>query len=538
DYARASLDRKSITGGCQFLGCRLISCQCKKQTVTKIHIDNESTICIVKNPVFYSKIMHIEIRHHFIRDSNEKKLIQMIKIYTDQNVSDLLTKAFDVSRFQYLIAILPGITYYCWVTTAGLVNAVRLNLLLLVQVNAVEGDFINTSIQVAFLSKPEESNGFEQIIDFLNANPIKYALTVNLTIYTTCIQQFWATAKAKIVNRERQIQALVDKKKIIITKTSVRSDLQLDNAEGIECLPNNTIFEQLTLMGVKTIAWNEFSSTMASVIICPTTNQNFNFSKYIFDCMVKNLEGGVKFLMYPRFLQKGFSGRVTPLFQSMMAQAPEEVGKGGPTKPIPDEVATKEHEPTHSNDPLLSGEDRLQLNELMEICTNLLENTNTYQAAEIATLKERVKKMEKKRRSRTYKPRRLYKGRKIANLDADADATLIDQTQGRNDEDLMFDNGVLYGDEVFQEPIVNTDTTTKSSIPVSAADPVTTAGEAKDKGKVKMVEPKIPLKKKDQIMFDKEVAQTLQAQLEAELEEEERLASQKEEEANISLIES
>ncbi|GKE31557.1 hypothetical protein Tco_1450879, partial [Tanacetum coccineum] len=71
---------------------------------TKIHIDNESTICIVKNPVFHSKIKYIEIRHHFIRDYNKKKLIQMIKIYTDQNVADLLTKAFDVSKFEYLIS--------------------------------------------------------------------------------------------------------------------------------------------------------------------------------------------------------------------------------------------------------------------------------------------------------------------------------------------------------------------------------------------------------------------------------------------------
>ncbi|GKB88815.1 hypothetical protein Tco_0961087 [Tanacetum coccineum] len=61
-------------------------------------------ITAVKNPVFHSKTKHIEIRHHFIRDSNEKKLIQMIKIHTDQNVADLLTKAFDVGRFQYLIA--------------------------------------------------------------------------------------------------------------------------------------------------------------------------------------------------------------------------------------------------------------------------------------------------------------------------------------------------------------------------------------------------------------------------------------------------
>ncbi|GJY32111.1 hypothetical protein Tco_0415606 [Tanacetum coccineum] len=135
-YARASLDRKSTIEGCQFLGCRLILCQCKKQIVvansttkadyiaasncygqvlwiqnqlmdygynfmqTKIHIDNESTICIVKNPVFHSKTKHIEIRHHFIRDSNKKKLIQMIKIHTDQNVVDLLTKAFDVSELE------------------------------------------------------------------------------------------------------------------------------------------------------------------------------------------------------------------------------------------------------------------------------------------------------------------------------------------------------------------------------------------------------------------------------------------------------
>nr|GFA03034.1 putative ribonuclease H-like domain-containing protein [Tanacetum cinerariifolium] len=71
---------------------------------TKISIDNESTICIVKNRVFHSKTKHIEIRHHFIRDSYKKKLIQVIKFYTDHNIADLLTKAFDVSRFNFLNA--------------------------------------------------------------------------------------------------------------------------------------------------------------------------------------------------------------------------------------------------------------------------------------------------------------------------------------------------------------------------------------------------------------------------------------------------
>ncbi|GKC89128.1 putative ribonuclease H-like domain-containing protein [Tanacetum coccineum] len=133
DYAGANLDRKFITGGCQFLGRRLISWQCKKQTImatsttkaeyvaaancygqvlwiqnqmldygfnfmnTKIYIDNESTIYIVKNPLFHSKTKHIEIRHHFIRDAYEKKLIQVVKIHTDDNVANLLTKAFDAS---------------------------------------------------------------------------------------------------------------------------------------------------------------------------------------------------------------------------------------------------------------------------------------------------------------------------------------------------------------------------------------------------------------------------------------------------------
>ncbi|GJT62750.1 putative ribonuclease H-like domain-containing protein [Tanacetum coccineum] len=107
DYAGASLDMKSTTGGCQFLGSRLIYWPCKKQTVvanltteaeyiTKIHVDNESAICVVKNPVYHSKTKHIEIRHHFIRDSYEKRLIEMVKIHTDNNVADLLTKAFDL----------------------------------------------------------------------------------------------------------------------------------------------------------------------------------------------------------------------------------------------------------------------------------------------------------------------------------------------------------------------------------------------------------------------------------------------------------
>ncbi|GJW54000.1 putative reverse transcriptase, RNA-dependent DNA polymerase [Tanacetum coccineum] len=114
DYAGASLDRKSTTGSeyVAAANCCGHVLWIQNQMLdygfnfmnTKIFIDNEITICIVKNLVFHSKTKHIEIRHHFIRDCYEKKLIQVIKIHTDHNVVDLLTKAFDVSRFNFLIA--------------------------------------------------------------------------------------------------------------------------------------------------------------------------------------------------------------------------------------------------------------------------------------------------------------------------------------------------------------------------------------------------------------------------------------------------
>nr|GEU51625.1 copia protein [Tanacetum cinerariifolium] len=106
DYAGANLDRKSTTG--EYVAIA----HCYGQVLwihnqlldygfnfmnTKIYIDNESIICIVKNLVFHSKTKHIEIRHHFIRDAYEKKLIQVLKIHTDDTVADLLTKAFDVN---------------------------------------------------------------------------------------------------------------------------------------------------------------------------------------------------------------------------------------------------------------------------------------------------------------------------------------------------------------------------------------------------------------------------------------------------------
>ncbi|GKC29266.1 hypothetical protein Tco_1036560, partial [Tanacetum coccineum] len=110
DYVGASLERKSTIGGCQFLGKRLISWQCKKQTIVSNSTTEAEYVvavnCCGQNPGFHSKTKNIEIRHHFIRDCYEKKLIQVIKIHTDHNVADLLTKAFNVSRYLILVDLL------------------------------------------------------------------------------------------------------------------------------------------------------------------------------------------------------------------------------------------------------------------------------------------------------------------------------------------------------------------------------------------------------------------------------------------------
>ncbi|GKC25180.1 hypothetical protein Tco_1027330 [Tanacetum coccineum] len=105
--------------------------------------------------------------------------------------------------------------------------------------------FANTHNLIAFLAKPAKSKGFEQVVDFLNAHTIKYALTINPTIYSSCIEQFWANVNVKTVNEEQQLQALLDAKKIVVIEASIRRDIQLDDEEGTDCLPNATILKNL-----------------------------------------------------------------------------------------------------------------------------------------------------------------------------------------------------------------------------------------------------------------------------------------------------
>ncbi|GJW83362.1 putative ribonuclease H-like domain-containing protein [Tanacetum coccineum] len=462
DYAGANLDRKSTTGGCQFLGRRLISWQCKKQTIvatstteaeyvaaasccgqvlwiqnqmldygfnfmnTKIYIDNESTICIVKNPVYHSKTKHIAIRHHFIRDAYEKKLIQVLKIHTDDNVADLLTKAFDVSRgligFRESLrrvidgteALLLPTLFILWLDTVSTDSAklvplgkvctaietlkkntakALISLLTTITLSTTMAvlDSCPKHNMVAYLEKTEGNAEFHEIIDFLTRSSIHHALTVSPVVSTTFVEQFWTSAKSKIINNVRHITAKVAGKPVSISEASIRSDLLFDDANGIDSLPNQAIFDAIQLMGYegdltvltfnkalfspqwrflfhtmnhclssKSTSWDQIPTNIATAVICLTSNQKYNFSKLIFDGMLRHLDAKKKFVMYPRFISifldkqlanvpvpldhfpvnaltskvfsfmvkkgKHFSGKVTPLFASMLVQPTEDEG--------------------------------------------------------------------------------------------------------------------------------------------------------------------------------------------------------------------
>nr|GFC20773.1 hypothetical protein [Tanacetum cinerariifolium] len=105
--------------------------------------------------------------------------------------------------------------------------------------------FSKTYILIAYLAKSTESEGFKQIIDFLNGSSVSYALTASPTICTSCIKQFWTTTKVKTINDEVRIQDLIDEKRVNIKESFIRRTLKLDNAEGTSCLANAEIFDGL-----------------------------------------------------------------------------------------------------------------------------------------------------------------------------------------------------------------------------------------------------------------------------------------------------
>nr|GEY15090.1 hypothetical protein [Tanacetum cinerariifolium] len=299
-----------------------------------------------------------------------------------------------------------------------------------------------------------------------------------------------------------------DGKKVLISKSTIRRDLQLEDAEGVDCLPNAIIFEQLTLMRKPRRKVTEVPQPSDPTSVADeAVNEDIGNISKIQSKATPNEPGS-----------QGTSSGGGPKCQETMG----------------DTVAQTRSERVSkiSNDPLLAGvntprcdEDSLKLTELTKLCTKLqqrvldLKTTKTTQAMEIKSLKRRVNKLERRKRSRTHRLKRLYKAGLSARVESSKDEGLGEEDaskQGRianidANEDITL---VSTHDEQMFDVDQDLDVTTAATTLTISIDEATLAqalaelkhAKSQDKGKAKMIEEPVKLKKKDQIQLDKEVA--------------------------------
>ncbi|GJT13177.1 copia protein [Tanacetum coccineum] len=413
----------------------------------------------------------------------------------------------------------------------------------------------------AFLEKSTGSEGFHQVIDFLSQSHISYALTKKPEIYISFIKQFWRTAEASTdTDGEVTITAIIDGQSKTITEASLRRHLKLEDHDGITSIPNSEIFEQLALMGYQTdsdkltfqkgvfspqwrflihtllhclspkkTAWEQFSSNIATALICLATNRKYNFSRLIFEHMVTNIGSPHKFLMYPRFIQicldmqkkqlkthsstypvpslnnkvfsnmrrltKGYTGVEIGLFPTMLtsptpSSSPSRITSSPslssepstePTfepQPSPDaeyHVPTPNESPLHAVHSHGSDEGSLKLIELMNLVTKLserigvleddLKRTKQTYSAAFTKLILRIKKLESK--VKTGKARK--RARVVLSEDEEDDSS----KQGRIDEDpntyFAQDDEVVHDQDTAEEgqPEDSTAGITVSTAPIN-----------------------------------------------------------------------
>ncbi|GKE78904.1 hypothetical protein Tco_1545024, partial [Tanacetum coccineum] len=237
---------------------------------------------------------------------------------------------------------------------------------------------------VAYLEKTDGNAEFHEIIDLLARSSIHNSLTVSPVVSTTFVEQFWMSAKSKIINNVKYITAKVAVKHVSISEASIRSDLLFDDANGIDSLPNQAIFDAIQLMGY------EGDLTLKSVLV-PLDHFTVNaLTSKVFSFMVKK--------------GKHFSGKVTPLFSNMLVQPTEDAGglSERPSKPqhTPSPSHPKDSGGNHggqsSSDRSLSGnEGDMTLQSVYDLCISLCSQV-TDQAKQIKQLKAQIKKLKKK----------------------------------------------------------------------------------------------------------------------------------------------
>ncbi|GJW35777.1 ribonuclease H-like domain-containing protein [Tanacetum coccineum] len=416
-------------------------------------------------------------------------------------------------------------------------------------------EFYDKHNMIAYLQKSEGSEGFHQIIDFLNASHIQYALIENPTIYVSFIKQFWRTATARTsATGEVELIATIDGQEKTITEASLRRHLKLEDNGGVTTLPNSEIFKQLALIGFIQICLNKQRR-----LLQPHTR---TFPTHV---LTQKVFSNMK------RVTKGYSGEDIPLFASMITApetspsrityspslSPQHTPFTAPstsqpsnihTTPITEEAASIPHElPLQSVHSLRRDEGSQSLHELTVLCTNL-SNKVTSLEAELEQTKQTYG---------THLTKLIKKGRSlIKELDLYAKISLVPPHDAEIQEKISDDTEVLLEEEetteLVEEPtelvedqgsgekgeqeVTTADTALNTaSVPISTASAnpkvstatvnlvyIKSAEKRKDKGKAIMIEDKFVQNKSKKQLEQERLNHEEAIRLQEQVDEEER----------------
>ncbi|GJW75809.1 hypothetical protein Tco_0135179 [Tanacetum coccineum] len=190
--------------------------------------------------------------------------------------------------------------------------------------------------KIAYLGRERGCEDFTDILSYLDHSPLRYALThAPPVVFDSLVKQFWATAVVRPnAAGSHDLVATIDGREVVVTESLIRTQLHFDDANGIFDMPNSDILEGMRVIGYptdraltflkhhlspqwrflvhtlmhclspKSGSWNQFPSSIATALICLSTDRVYNFSRFIIEGMIGNVKATKnKFLMYPRFLQ-------------------------------------------------------------------------------------------------------------------------------------------------------------------------------------------------------------------------------------------
>nr|GEX75553.1 hypothetical protein [Tanacetum cinerariifolium] len=450
--------------------------------------------------------------------------------------------------------------------------------------------FADSHQMIAYLEKYIENANFDEIVDFLNANPIRYALTVCPTVYVPYIEQFWSSVKAKPINEETEIRAKVNGKKIVITESSVWRNLQLNDADEFNDVfntPSHTkkIFVNMRRQG------KDFLGTLtplfATMLIQPQADMGEGLGQSINPqhSSTTTSPSTIEPILVPSSSQP----KKTQKHRKTIRKATKLPQTSRPSEPVADEAVNKKWEDSvvsatsldaeHDSGTInrnqstaipndlfpqgigSSGRPRRQetkgtdlLKQGLRVCLNSLmihhsEELTHIKALEITNLKKRFKKLERKNKSRTLQLKQMVYKARVESFEESLGYQEDASKQGRKILKINQHKEVNTTDvNVVEKEISVVEPVTTASVNVNVASPTTTTvadiidqediilaqtlmAIKSTRLKEKSITP-VKVKGKDKISYDAEVAQRIQA----ELDEEVRLEREKEEEASNAVL--